>query len=70
MLGTYSGSSIKTFLHLLDLSCWLERTSAASWWIFLRGRLGGSHEERGQLFLSTLVLCGSEQAQMQAWAVQ
>lgn len=69
MLGTYSGSSIKTFLHLLDLSCWLERISAASWQIFLWGRLGGSRGERGQLFLSTLVLCGLEQAQMRAWAI-
>lgn len=70
MLGTYSGSSIKTFLHLPDLSCWLERISAASWQIFLWGRLEGSHGERGQLFLFTLILCGSEQAQMRAWAIQ
>ena len=70
MLGMYSGSSIKTFLRLLHLSCCLERISAARWWIFLRGRLGGSHGERGQLFPSTLVLCGLEQAQMRAWAIQ
>lgn len=70
MLGTYSGSSIRTFLHLPDLSCWLERISAASWRIFLRGRLEGSHGKRGQLFPSTLVLCGLEQAQMRAWAIQ
>lgn len=25
MVGTCSGGRIKTFLHLLDLSCWLER---------------------------------------------
>lgn len=55
-------SSIKTSLHLPNLSCWLERISAASWQIFLRGRLRGSHGERGQLFPSTLILCGLEQA--------
>lgn len=67
MLGTYSGSRIKTSLHLPDLSCCLERISAASWRIFLRGRLGESHGEKGQLFPSTLVLCGLEQAQMRDW---
>lgn len=55
-------SSIKTSLHLLSLSCWLERISAASWQIFLWGRLRGSHGETGQLFPSTLILCGLEQA--------
>lgn len=40
MLGTYSGGSIKTLLHLPDLSCCLERISAASWRIFL-GAGGG-----------------------------
>lgn len=66
MVGTCSGSSIKTSLHLPNLSCWLERLPEASWWVFLCRRLEGSHGERAQLFLSTLVLCGLEQAQMQA----
>lgn len=61
-VGDLFCSSIKTFLYLLNLSCWLERISAASWQIFLWGRLRGSHGERGQLFPSTLILCGLEQA--------
>lgn len=55
-------SSIKTSLHLLNLSCWLEKISAASWQIFLQGRLRESHGDRGQLFPSTLILGGLEQA--------